>query len=229
MSRFWNAPRRDTAPLRRGLVFLVLIAGLPMAGAAAASAHPFGPPLTAKVSAEGSTVTVAWAAAEDDWLRLGEHVGAFDEPTTPGESPVLTGAEKLQRSESLRAYLLDNVSVDQGDGKCAGAVTSLEDPLGTGVELSFDCAAPVDEVDVTLSVLSDVNAAYRTFATASEGTSPRRALLSSSSPTTHFSFAAGTAASGPPYLVILGLLLAAALGVVVAAARATHLRRNRAQ
>jgi hypothetical protein len=223
--------RYDSSPsARRITVVSVLTAAMLLVGNPAASAHPFGPPLTAKVSADGPTVTVAWAAAEDDWLRLGEHVGAFAASSGSRDDAALTGAEKLQRSESLRTYLLEHVSVQHRRGECAGAVASLEDPLGTGAELSFDCGGPVNEVDVTLSVLTDVNASYRTVATASEGASPRRVLFNTSSPTQHFTFGSGASSGGPPYLLILGLLLAAAAALVLAfAARAALSRRNRAQ
>ncbi|WP_116949027.1 hypothetical protein [Jiangella endophytica] len=45
-------------------------------------AHPFGPPLVATLSTDGEQVTLQWVAAEDDWVSLGEHVGAFDVPDT---------------------------------------------------------------------------------------------------------------------------------------------------
>src|SRR5262245_29108720 len=88
--------------------------------AAPASAHPFGPPPTARISATGSQVAIHYTASPDDWLALGTAKGAFKDP-----APQLTGEEKLQRSTVVRDYLLSAISVAQDGKPCPGRLASL--------------------------------------------------------------------------------------------------------
>ncbi|RIQ34935.1 hypothetical protein [Jiangella rhizosphaerae] len=164
-------------------------------------AHPFGPPLVATVSADGAQVTLQWVAADDDWVSLGEHVGAFDVP----DADTLTGAELLARSPDVADYLLEHLTVVQDGTACAGRA-EVVDPLGEGARLVYDCAAPVTEVELTVSALTDVNASYRTVVS-TEGSSAQT-LFTADTATQRWDFTAGDGTSSAlPLLIAAGALL----------------------
>lgn len=169
-------------------------------------AHPFGPPLVATLSADGDQVTLQWVAADDDWVSLGEHVGAFD---VPG-ADALTGAELLARSPGVADYLLQHLTVTQDGAACAGRVETV-DPLGEGAWLVYDCAAPVAEVELTVSALTDLNESYRTVVS-TEG-SDAQTLFTAGTATQPWDFAGGDGTSSAlPLLIAAGALLL--IGVV---------------
>ena len=136
-----------------GLAALAIVAGT----ATPAAAHPFGPPSTAQATVRGTELTLVWHAAEDDWVALGQSLGAFDDPATD-----VTGEQKLQRSPAVREYLLKTTSVRQAGQPCEASLAELADLLAEGARFTFDCPAPVAEVDLRLSALMDLNEAYRT-------------------------------------------------------------------
>lgn len=148
------SPRRRTALL----LAAVATAGI---GAVPAAAHPFGPPLTANATAQGSTVTVLWSGAEDDWMSLGERTGAF-----AGAAKPQTGAETIMTSPEVRDYLMANIAVSQSGVECAGSWQGIDDLLTTGARLTFECPQPVTTIDLTVTPLTDINEAYRTVVTA---------------------------------------------------------------
>lgn len=131
-------------------------------GALGAAAHPFGPPLTADVTAHGSTVEVTWSGAEDDWMALGELSGAFAAPSDQAR----TGTEILMEAPEVRDYLLEHVTVHQDNTACGATWEGIEDLLDGGALLHFECAQPVASVEVEITALTDVNQAYRTVVTA---------------------------------------------------------------
>ncbi|MGN9911033.1 hypothetical protein ACTMTJ_26095 [Phytohabitans sp. LJ34] len=194
---------------------LAFVAAAVLFAATPASAHPFGPPSTARVSADGSRVAVSWHAAEDDWVALGRHVGAFD-----GASPDVTGAELLRRSPGVRDYLLGRIAVSQSGRKCAGDLAALGDVLADGARLTFDCPGPVVDVDITVTALTDLNDAYRTMLRADTPASPDQALFTAAAPMQHITFNASgggvrrsvlTLAAGTGAVLLLGLVLLVAL------------------
>lgn len=87
-----------------------------VASATPASAHPFGPPATARISVAGSHVALTWLASPDDLVALGVAKGAFADP-----APELTGEQKLQRSTVVRDYLISKITVSQGAGRAQGS------------------------------------------------------------------------------------------------------------
>ncbi|GAA2042682.1 MULTISPECIES: hypothetical protein [Streptomyces] len=180
-----------------------------------AAAHPFGPPSTATISADGPRVSIAWHAAEDDWVALGQALGALEDPATGTVSTELTGEQKLQRSEEVRGYLLDQIYVTQDGTRCAGEVTSMDDLLTEGARLSYRCPRDVQEVDVTVGALSDLNEAYRTVLTAETAADPRSALLTATETTQrmNFSWYAGVL-STPGFGVAAGTAAAIVAGAV---------------
>lgn len=164
--------------------------------AAPASAHPFGPPSTALISADGSRVALSWRAAEDDWVALGQSLGAFEDPAAGPVSTELTGEQKLGRSPAVRDYLLDRIALSQHGRPCPGQIAPLENLLAEGARLTFDCPAPVTEVEVTLKTLTDLNTAYRTVLTAETPAVPAQALFTAAKSTQRLRFT--EPAAGPP-------------------------------
>ena len=160
-------------------------------------AHPFGPPLTATLSTDGTQVTLQWVAADDDWVSLGEHVGAFD----VADADALTGAELLARSPGVTDYLLEHLTVAQDGTACEGRVDAI-DPLGEGARLVFDCAEPVSEVELTVSALTDINESYRTVVS-NEGQTGT--LFTAETATQQWDLDAGGASTLP--LLIAGAVL----------------------
>ncbi|GAB3465856.1 hypothetical protein [Actinophytocola sediminis] len=194
---------------------LVLAGVFLLAFAAPAAAHPFGPPSTARVAVDGSTVSLSWLAAEDDWVALGQSLGAFDDSTT------VTGEEKLRRSPAVRDYLLARVTISQGGRPCRGELAPLADLLSQGARYTFTCPASVSELDVQLATLTDLNSAYRTVLTTDPPATPARALFTGAQDTLRLRFAGDGGLPGS----VVGL--AAGLAVVVAAGAVFLVRRRR--
>ncbi|MEV4173654.1 hypothetical protein [Nonomuraea sp. NPDC049709] len=180
---------------------------------AAAVAHPFGPPSTARIAADGSRVTLTWLPAEDDWVALGRSVGAFEDPAA-GADTTLTGEQKLARSAAVRDYLLARIGVTQDGRPCAGELAPLERLLAQGARFSFECPEPVSAVDVRISALADLHEAYRTMLTADTPAEPAQALLTAAADTRRLRFDP-SAAGGVP-LAVPVIALVAALGALAA-------------
>lgn len=215
-------PRAD----RRLPVLAVLCLMLVVLPAAPASAHPFGPPLTARLSVDGTAMSVRWSAEEDDWVALGRHVGAFAETPMGVDGVELTGLERLQRSERLRAYLLDQMIVSQDGVACAASVDDLATLRQTGMTLRFRCPAEITVVDVQLSALTDVHEAYRTVATGPSGAEPSQVLYTAAQPVVSWDLSAAeqgveapTALPRRRFTPIVVLLVVAAAGLLVVALR----------
>ncbi|MEV6985033.1 hypothetical protein AB0M95_27765 [Sphaerisporangium sp. NPDC051017] len=190
-----------------------------VACAVPAAAHPFGPPSTARISADGSHVTLSWMAAEDDWVALGQSVGAFEDPATGAVSTALTGEQKLSRSPAVRDYLLGRITVARNGRPCEARLEELRALLTEGARFGFDCDGPVTEVQVTLAALTDLNENYRTMLTAETPATPARTLFTKATATQRVRFSA-TAASTPAgvtgTVAGVGVVLVAGAGVLVA-------------
>lgn len=199
-------------------IFVVLLA---LAGSA--SAHPFGPPQTARAAADGDRVELVWQAAEDDWVVLGEQLGAFRD-ATGAVATNETGQQKLAKSPKVRAYLLDKIRVRQAGRACEGTVRDLSDVLARGAALSFTCPDAVDEVELTIGMLVDLNPLYRTVLTTESPKGSRQALFNDSSLTHQVTFAPG-GGSFPTTLVVAGVLVGSAL--IAGVAIPLGLRRRR--
>ncbi|MGW4467384.1 hypothetical protein [Micromonospora sp. NPDC004704] len=169
--------------------------------ASPASAHPFGPPATARISADGTRVTINWLAAEDDWVALGQSLGAFEDPATGRVDTGLTGEQKLQRSPAVRDYLLKRITVSQTGTPCASRLDTLEQLVKKGARLTFDCPEPVTDLDVTVSALTDLNTAYRTALTADVPMTPTEALFTATEGSHQVRLTAGEGGSGRPAAV----------------------------
>ena len=178
-----------------------------------AAAHPFGPPSTARTAAHGSELTLTWLAAEDDWVALGQSLGAFADPSTE-----ITGEEKLRRSPAVRDYLLERMSVRQGGQPCHGRLAELANLLRDGARLTFECPATVGEVEIRLSALTDLNEAYRTVLVAETPADPGQVLFTSAQPSHRVRFTAsgttgGGAAAVAPLAIGTGAVVAGGAGL----------------
>ena len=156
---------------------------LSLASAPAADAHPFGPPQTAEVSADGDRVVVQWRfGATDDISYLAAALGAL-----PPERVLLDGVvlykdgddERLRTDAAFDDYLLQHVTATRAGEPCTGEVAGTDDLVDQGVRLGFACAAGSGAVDVTIDLLTDLHPAYRTLATGPGG---QRAVYAADDP-----------------------------------------------
>ncbi len=151
--------------------------------AAPAQAHPFGPPQTAEVSAADGRLHVQWRfGASDDVSYLGAALGAL-----PQERVLLDGAvlhedsDDLLLSESagLPGYVLEHISATRAGDDCAGTVSAGGDLSATGIGVNFDCPGQGGEVEVTITMLTDLHPAFITLASGPDG---QRAAYSEDAP-----------------------------------------------
>lgn len=208
------------------------------AAAAPAAAHPFGPPPTALVSAAGRTVFVEWAGAVDDHLAVGEQLGLLPDGTSTAYleaavqvAPPRTAVEALGAAPELADYLLDHIVVRQDGTVCAGTVPPLDDFVIQGARVAYRCAAEIATVELEITMLTDSNQAYRTFAIAEDpATQPEQSVFTATAPVARWSFpsAAEVASQGPRRpLLWVAVAMVAAVAVAVAAGGAVVLRRGR--
>ncbi|MFG1696092.1 hypothetical protein [Nonomuraea sp. NPDC049309] len=181
-----------------------------------AAAHPFGPPSTARIAVDGDRVTLAWTPAEDDWVALGQSLGAFEDPAT-GADTTLTGEQKLARSAAVRDYLLRHVGVTQGGRPCTAELAPLERLLAEGARFGFECPEPVVTVDVRIAALTDLHEAYRTVLTSDTPAEPAQVLFTKAEDTRSVRFDAPEGGGVP--LVVPAVALVAVLGVLVVLVR----------
>lgn len=184
-----------------------------------AAGHPFGPPSTARISVDGSHVSIAWVAAEDDWVALGQSLGAFEDPTLGTVATELTGEQKLQRSSRVHDYLLDRITVRQDGQPCPGRLATLDRLLSQGAQLSYRCPVDVRELDVTVGALTDLNEAYRTMLTSQTPATPERSLFTAAESTHRVRFTPGPGGlpdSTVGTLAGVGVAVVAAVAVLVA-------------
>lgn len=211
---------RYAAPL--GLLLAVLT------GPGSAAAHPFGPPLQAAVSAEGSTVTVVWSAQSDDLFDLGQATGALAQRQVftyqdgvPAEAAEETASvdEQLAAAPEIRDYLSSHVGLRSEHADCPLLGVDIRDLTTSGARLSYDCGQPVEVLELEITALTDLHPDYRTVATGSGGD---RTLHTATEPRQRLSLAAETGSSVGALLPGLGMLV-----VVSGALAAAIVRRRR--
>lgn len=141
-----------------------------------AAAHPFGDPQTVVISRDQDrqdVVHLTWkVGAADDLTLLGISLGVLPEDRLMLDGAVSYDAQdaaQVSQADEVESYLLEHVKVAAGERACQGEVTGVGDLVEEGADLSFTCDAPVDEVDVTVTTLTDLHEAYRTLATAPGG------------------------------------------------------------
>jgi hypothetical protein len=200
--------RTEAAVVRGALAGAVAVT---LGAAAPVAAHPLGDPQTVRLDAEGRRVTAVWTAAPDDLLVLGSLTGAlrgqreyvFETGAGGGPEPVGDGdAERLAASGAVADYLAANITVSQ-DGRDCPAEVDLGGLVADGAELVFTCEREVAAVDVTVTVLTDADPAYRSVAFA-EAADREQLLYTGDRPTAAWRFDAPTAES-PSWTVMASI------------------------
>ncbi|MFD3941919.1 hypothetical protein [Streptomyces sp. NPDC058579] len=126
--------------LRTGvLLLLTAVSALLFGSAGTAQAHPFGTPPVVKIVAAGTAVEATWSAQPDDVAVLKEQAGG--DPA---------------------GYLRRHLVVRQDGRACP--VDRAE-----GMTVHFACPRPADRIELTVTVLTDVDAAYRTLSVTGSG------------------------------------------------------------
>jgi nickel/cobalt exporter len=144
-----------------------------------ADAHPLGLPAFARVSlaADGAAVVV-WNAAPDDVAALARSLG-IDVP--PGQ--VLTEEQDaaFSASEQLREELSRGIAMTQGGKPCTAAseVTSI---VASGVTMRFTCPQAARTVSLRITLLTGLDARYRTLASAATTDGTQRVMFTDTAP-----------------------------------------------
>jgi hypothetical protein len=191
-------PRRH-----RGRVIAVAV-GWGVLSAAPAAAHPFGPPPTARISAQGATVSIAWSATPDDAVAIGESLGvmppgsvaAYRQEGGTQVAPSSADEARFSASPLLREYLIEHIAVSQAGQPCAASVPAIGDFVHAGARIDLTCPAPVTTVDLRISMLHEIHEAYRTVAIGT-GSEPRRSVFTVSAPEHTWTFGAGGGGTAP--------------------------------
>jgi hypothetical protein len=207
---------------------LALLLGAPIA----AAAHGSLVVPTARIEADGPTVTVTWSAAEDDAAAIAvglgllprqvllDHLAALaalpeDADPQPLVDELTASVDQVRLADEPRldAYLLDTVVVTQDAVRCPGTAVSTDRFLTEGATLSYRCPAAVTEFDLTVTVLLEQDPTHRTFSSDGSG---EVAIHSAATPSQTWSLTstspAGASAAGTSSLLVLAVGL---LGTIV--------------
>ncbi|MEE1773140.1 hypothetical protein PUR34_34495 [Streptomyces sp. JV185] len=127
--------------LRTGVLLLsAAVPALLFGSAGTAQAHPFGTPPVVRVEAAGpSAVNATWSAQQDDVAVLRKSSGG-----------------------DVTGYLRAHIVVRQEGSPCP--VDRVD-----GMTLHFSCPHPVDRITLTVTALTDTDAAYRTLSVTDAG------------------------------------------------------------
>ncbi len=187
-------------------VLLVLLALLLVTHAPRiALAHPFGPgpPPTALLEADGSRVTVAWTAPEDDVAAIAEDLGIVEEGTSAaflwsvGPDPLDDAERRAVSAEPrLAAALEAGLAVRQDGRTCAQRTEVAEDVFADGVTATFVCPEPVAVVDVEVALLHDLEPGYRTVGLVGRDAPEVVAVFTDAAPVHAIDLVEGQARSG---------------------------------
>ena len=166
--------------------------------AAPASAHPFGPPPTARVTAIGNRITIDWSATPDDAVAIGERLGVmppgsvelYRQESAAQAAPSAEDEARLSASPKLRGYLTERIAATQDGEACGAEVPAIEDFVHTGARVVLTCPQPVAEVELEISMLHEIHDAYRTFAVGT-GTDPAEAVFTIDAPRQTWRFGVG--------------------------------------
>ncbi|WP_334628399.1 hypothetical protein [Micromonospora sp. CPCC 205539] len=144
--------------------------------AAPAGAHPFGDPQTVTVTADPQrhdVVHVRWkVGGTDDLTLLGVHLGVLPQDRVMLDGAVFfqpSDAIALGPSEQFAGYLRRQITVTSDGDACAGTVTPPSNLAASGVTVDYTCPGPIGTVSVGVRMLTDLNPAYQTLASGSNG------------------------------------------------------------
>lgn len=219
---------------RSTAVVVVLVVLLGPASPRPAAAHPFGPPPTAVVSADGRTVTVEWSATPDDAVAIGERLGlmppgsvtAYREESVAQVAPSGRDEARLSASVALRDYLMQHIRVVQEGQRCTPRVPAIADFVHRGARVVLRCPDPVSEVTLRITMLHDIHDAYRTVAVG-RGSSAEQSVFTIAAPEHRWRFGAD-ASSVAPLGAVVGATGAAMAAILVATVvKTVHRRRRR--
>lgn len=208
---------------RLPLAALVVAAGL-LGSGGVALAHPFGPPPTARISAEGRTITIDWSATPDDAVAIGElldvmpagSVEAYRQESAAQVAPSSADEAALSASPALHDYLTEHVVAIQNGQQCRARVPAIPDFVHKGARVLLRCPEDVGEVLLRITLLHDIHPAYRTVAVGRD-TEPMEAVFTVTAPEHAWRFgatAAGSdAADAGVAAVAVGALVLALLAV----------------
>jgi hypothetical protein len=217
-------------PSRRRRLALIALATLAvLAGPVAALAHPFGPPPRSWLEVDGDTVSLSWEAAYDDYLALGELLGYFEPGTAAAYlepdvqvAPPRAAEEELAASDELRSYLRENIVVSLDGRQCDPDRVETDRFVEQGAVVHARCPTPVETVEIRITMLHDINEAYRTFGLA-DGEEPGPfAVFTAQEPAHLVDLAELEGADGRGRLVLLGAVLALGVMVPLAVRRLTR-------
>lgn len=224
--------------MKRAVAVVAVVLGLGVAGAAPASAHPFGDP---------QTVSVALAQGRPDVVRVHWKVGGLDDLTIlgvslgllPNDRVMLDGAVFFRDSDATTVgpsrqfadYMLRRITVTSGGTDCVGKVQPPKDLAKAGVLVDYTCPAPVGAAVVSVKTLTDLDPAYRALATGPAG---ERAVYSTDRDSHEWVLGETTTAATAEVTTQAGrsaaIQLSAVLGAIALVAGATLyvVRRRRA-
>jgi hypothetical protein len=153
----------------RTLVVATALAAVTSLGVVPALGHASGILPHARLAAEGHVVFVQWTAAPDDVADIGVGLGLLEEDHVlayQGAGDRFPSAAQLERfatSDELADYLVEHVRIRQGGRECPGEVSVGDDLFADGFLYEFRCPAPVEVVDVRITMLHDRDELYRTY------------------------------------------------------------------
>jgi hypothetical protein len=195
-----------------------------------AEAHPFGPPPRSWLEVDGTTVLLSWEAAYDDYLALGEQLGYFEPGTSAAYldpsvqvAPPRSDEQALTDSDELRTYLAANLVVAQDGEPCDLDLIHTERFVERGAIVRHQCPQPVEELTLRITMLQEINEAYRTFGLAEEGPPGPFAVFTHEQPEHRIDVTDLTDDGGDGgRLVLVGALAVLAVGVPTAVRRLTR-------
>jgi hypothetical protein len=217
-------------PARRLLLAVVLAALALGLVPTAADAHPFGPPPRSWLEVDGTTVLLSWEAAYDDYLALGERLGYFEPGTSAAYldpsvqvAPPRSDEEALATSDDLHAYLAANLVVAQDGERCDLDLVHTDRFVERGAIVRHECPQPVEDLTLRITMLQDLNEAYRTFGLAEEGPPGPFAVFTVEQPEHRVDVDdLADDGGGGGRLVLAGALVVLAVGVPTAVRRLTR-------
>jgi hypothetical protein len=223
--------RAVSGPPARRLLLAVALAALVLGLVpTTAEAHPFGPPPRSWLEVEDTTVLLSWEAAYDDYLALGEQLGYFEPGTSAAYldpsvqvAPPRSDEEALATSDDLRAYLAANLVVEQDGQRCDVDLIHTERFVERGAILRHQCPQPVEELTLRITMLQEINEAYRTFGLSEEGPPGPFAVFTVEQPEHPVDVSdLADDGGGGGRLVLVGALAVLGVGVPIAFRRLTR-------
>lgn len=168
----------------RRLARLVIGAGLVLVavgfGGGVAAAHPLGLPAVAQITAtEQHEVRIRWNAAADDVAALARSLGV---PVPDGALLTREQDADLAASGRLRDHVLNRVAVRQGGAVCPPALDPTPSVVTNGLTVRSQCAGPVSEVEVSITLLHDLDERYRTLGGATGPGGATNAMFTAAQP-----------------------------------------------